>query len=76
MDTILTAILSVLLFPFTLLGSWLVVQPQQEIVLLRWGKFARLVQQPGLHWAVLWGRRAIRISTKQQAIEVHRTVVA
>jgi regulator of protease activity HflC (stomatin/prohibitin superfamily) len=76
MGTVLTAILSVLLFPLTLLGSWLVVQPQQEIVLLRWGKFARLVQQPGLYWAVLWGRRAIRISTKQQAIEVHRTVVA
>ena len=76
MASILTAILSVLFLPLTLLGSWLVVSPQQEIVLLRWGRFSRLMQQPGLYWAVLWGRRAIRISTKQQAIEVHRTVVA
>jgi regulator of protease activity HflC (stomatin/prohibitin superfamily) len=76
MGSILTAILSVLFFPITLLGSWLVVSPQQEIVLLRWGRFSRLMQEPGLYWAVLWGRRAIRISTKQQAIEVHRTVVA
>ena len=76
MASILTAILSVLFLPLTLLGSWLVASPQQEIVLLRWGRFSRLLQEPGLYWAVMWGRRAIRISTKQQAIEVHRTVVA
>jgi regulator of protease activity HflC (stomatin/prohibitin superfamily) len=53
-----------------------VVSPQEEVVLLRWGRFSRLMREPGLSWVTLWGRRAIRISTKQQAIEVHRTVVA
>ena len=76
MEIVLTTILSILFFPVTLLVSWLVVSPQQEVVLLRWGKFSKLVRDPGLSWVNVWGRKAIRISTKQQAIEVHRTVVA
>jgi len=76
MPLVLTTILSVVFFPITLLGSWIVVSPQEEVVLLRWGRFSRLMREPGLSWVTLWGRRAIRISTKQQAIEVHRTVVA
>jgi len=76
MPLVLTTILSVVFFPITLLGSWIVVSPQEEVVLLRWGRFSRLMREPGLSWVTLWGRKAIRISTKQQAIEVHRTVVA
>jgi len=76
MPLVLTTILSIVFFPITLLGSWIVVSPQEEVVLLRWGRFSRLMREPGLSWVTLWGRRAIRISTKQQAIEVHRTVVA
>ncbi len=76
MEIVLTTILSILFFPVTLLASWLVVSPQQEVVLLRWGKFSKLVRDPGLSWVNVWSRKVIRISTKQQAIEVHRTVVA
>jgi regulator of protease activity HflC (stomatin/prohibitin superfamily) len=76
MEIILTTVLSILFFPVTLLASWIVVSPQEEVVLLRWGKFSKLVREPGMSWVNVWGRRAIRISTKQQAIEVHRTVVA
>jgi len=76
MPLVLTTILSIVFFPITLLGSWIVVSPQEEVVLLRWGRFSRLMREPGLSWVTLWGRRAIPISTKQQAIEVHRTVVA
>ena len=76
MPLVLTTILSIVFFPITLLGSWIVDSPQEEVVLLRWGRFSRLMREPGLSWVTLWGRRAIRISTKQQAIEVHRTVVA
>ncbi len=76
MEIVLTTILSILFFPVTLLASWLVVSPQQEVVLLRWGKFSKLVRDPGLSWVNVWGRKGIRISTKQQEIVVHRTVVA
>ena len=76
MESVLTLLLSVILFPITLLASWLVVHPQEEVVVLSWGKLSKLVRTPGLSWVNVWGRKVIRISTKQQAIEVHRTVVA
>jgi len=76
MESLLTLILSVLLFPITLLGSWLVVHPQEEAVVLGWGKLSKIVKTPGISWVNVWGRKLIKISTKQQAIEVHRTVVA
>ena len=76
MEIILTAFLSIVLFPVTLLASWLVVHPQQEVVVLNWGKLSKIVATPGMSWVNVWGRKLIKISTKQQAIEVHRTVVA
>ncbi len=76
MGLILTIALSIILLPITLLASWLVVPPQQEVIVLRWGNLSTIATTPGLRWVNIWGRRLIRISTKQQAIEVHRTVVA
>jgi regulator of protease activity HflC (stomatin/prohibitin superfamily) len=75
-EKLLTLALSVLLFPVTLLASWLVVHPQEEVVVLNWGTLTKIVTSPGLSWVNVWGRKLIRISTKQQAIEVNRTVVA
>jgi regulator of protease activity HflC (stomatin/prohibitin superfamily) len=46
------------------------------VVVLGWGRLAKIVRTPGISWVNVWGRKLIRISTKQQAIEVHRTVVA
>lgn len=76
MAEILTLVFSIALFPITILASWLVVHPQEEAVVLRWGKFSGVVTQPGVRWANVWGRKIIKISTKHQAIDVHRTVVA
>ncbi len=76
MESLLTLVLSVLLFPITLMASWLVVHPQEEAVVLGWGKLSKIVKTPGISWVNVWGRKLIKISTKQQAIEVHRTVVA
>ncbi|MBS0195596.1 MAG: SPFH domain-containing protein [Planctomycetes bacterium] len=76
MEKTLTLVMSILLLPFTLLFSWLIVHPQEEVVVLGWGKLSKVVKTPGLSWVNVWGRRLVRISTKQQAIEVHRTVVA
>lgn len=76
MGFILTLVLSVVLLPVTLIASWVVVPPQQEVVALRWGKLSQIKKVPGLSWVNVWGRKLIRISTKQQAIEVHRTIVA
>lgn len=76
MSQLLTLVLSIIFFPITLLASWLVVHPQEEVVVLNWGHLSKVVKSPGLSWVNVWGRKVIRISTKQQAIEVNRTVVA
>lgn len=76
MSFLLTLVLSIIFFPITLLASWVVVHPQEEAVVLSWGRFSALYTQPGLYWVNIWGRKVIKISTKHQAIDVHRTVVA
>ena len=43
---------------------------------LFWGKFSKLLRSPGLSWVNLWGRKVIKISTKKQAIDIPRSVVA
>ena len=76
MSLVLSLVLGVLFFPITLLGSWVVVKPQEEVVLLTWGTFRKLLTKPGLYWVNMWGRTAIRITTKKQAIDIPRSVVA
>ena len=76
MSTLLSWILGILFFPLTLLGSWVVVHPQEEAVVLMWGKVHRLYDEPGLYCCNMWGRKVIKISTKKQAIDIPRSVVA
>ena len=73
---LLSWILGVVFFPVTLLGSWVVVHPQEEKVVLVWGRLWKVLQAPGLTFVNLFGRKVITITTKQQAIEIHRTTVA
>ena len=76
MAHLLTLLLSVLLFPITLLASWVVVHPQEEKIILFWGKLSRVLKLPGLTFFPNWGRKIIRVSVKQQTIDVPKTVVA
>lgn len=62
--------------PITLIGSWVVVHPQEEKLILVWGKINRVLKQPGMLFVNLWGRKVITISTKQQTIEIPKSVVA
>ncbi|MDH3582760.1 MAG: SPFH domain-containing protein [Phycisphaerae bacterium] len=72
----LSLILGILFFPITLLASWVVVHPQEEKVILFWGKLQRLLTQPGLYWVNIWGRKVLPVSTKHQTLDLPRTVVA
>ena len=76
MGYLLSFILGILFLPITLLFSWVIVHPQEEAVVLLWGKFSKLMRTPGLYWFVLWGRKVIKITTKKQAIDIPRSVVA
>lgn len=73
---LLSLFLGILFLPITLLGSFFVVHPQEEKVVLFWGRLSRVCTQPGLYWRNLFGRKIIAVTTKVQAIELHKTTVA
>jgi regulator of protease activity HflC (stomatin/prohibitin superfamily) len=76
MINFLTIILSVLLFPITIIGSWATVSPQEEKIILYWGKLYEVIKSPGLFLRLIWGRHCITVSTKITTLDLHRTVVA
>lgn len=76
MQTVLTIFLSVLFLPITLLGSWVIVHPFEEIVVVRWGRLTRVPATPGIHFVNLWGRRLRRVSLARQTIELPKNTVA
>jgi len=72
----LSLALGVMFFPITVLASWVVVGPQEVKIILFWGKLKRIISQPGMSMINVWGRRVISVTTKRQAIELHKTTVA
>lgn len=72
----LSLILGLVFAPFTAIGSFFAIRPQEEIVVLYWGKFHTVLDRPGLHWMNFWGRTLIRVSRRQQTIEVPKNTVA
>ena len=72
----LSLILGILFFPITLLTSWVIVHPQEEKIILIWGKLSKLLVDPGLYWVNIWGRKVLPVSTKRQTLDLARTVVA
>ncbi|KAL0207806.1 hypothetical protein P9112_012434 [Eukaryota sp. TZLM1-RC] len=66
---------SILLFPLTLLGSWLVVEPNEERVILLFGKY-RTTIGPGVHFISMFGRSAIPVSKRIYSIRHHHVNVA
>ena len=76
MEMLLSQILGIIFFPITLLGSWVVVHPQEEKLILMWGNLDRIIKKPCLMFVNLFGRKVITISTKQQTIEIPKSVVA
>ena len=76
MESLLSLILGIVFFPITLLGSWVIVHPQEEKLILIWGKLSRVLKSPGMLFVNIWGRKVITVTTKQQTIEIPKSVVA
>jgi regulator of protease activity HflC (stomatin/prohibitin superfamily) len=70
------AILGGVVWLFSLLLSIVIVHPQQERVILYWGKFQEVLTQPGLYFRSIWGRAISTVSLKRQTLELPRTTVA
>jgi regulator of protease activity HflC (stomatin/prohibitin superfamily) len=73
---LLSMFLGLIFFPVTLLASWVVVHPQEEKVILVWGKLRRIYRLPGLYWVNVFGRKIIPVTTKRQTLDITRTTVA
>jgi len=61
--------------PITFLGSWYTVQQNEEVVILNFGKYIEVVNDPGLHFSNLCGRELIPISKAKQSTELPVTKV-
>lgn len=73
---LLSTVLGIIFFPITLLGSWVVVHPQEEVVVLFWGKLRRVIREPGVYWVNVFGRKVHRVTRRQQTHELQKGVVA
>ena len=76
MESLLSTLFGILFFPITLIASWVVVHPQEEVIVLIWGKFWKVLDKPGLTWINVFGRNLIRVSRRQQTIELPKNTVA
>ncbi|HLF92925.1 MAG TPA: SPFH domain-containing protein [Planctomycetota bacterium] len=76
MERLLSTAFGIVFFPITLIASWVVVHPQEEVIVLIWGRFWKVLDRPGLSWINVFGRKLIRISRRQQTIELPKNTVA
>ncbi|MDB5384572.1 MAG: hypothetical protein JWM11_218 [Planctomycetaceae bacterium] len=73
---IFAAVLGLVIWLLSLLLSMVIVHPQEEKVIIYWGRFQELLTKPGLYFRTIWGRQIRTVSIKRQTLELPRTTVA
>lgn len=68
-------LLVTLLFPPVLLFGFFVVNPREEIVVLRFGKYVTTLKTQGIRWIHPVGRNLHRISTRDTTLDIATTTV-
>ncbi len=63
------------LFPPILLFGFFILNPREEIVVLRFGKFVTTLKTQGIRWIHPVGRTLHRISTRDATLEIPKTTV-
>ncbi len=74
MELFLVIIVSIV-FPPILLAGFFIVNPREEIVVLRFGKFVTTLRTQGIRWIHPVGRRLHRISTRDTTLDIATTTV-
>lgn len=74
MELFLVILVSIL-FPPILLWGFLVVNPRQEIVVLRFGKFVTTLKTQGIRWIHPVGRTLRRTSTRDTTLDITTATV-
>ena len=64
-----------LCFPPILLFGFFILNPREEIVVLRFGKFVTTLKTQGIRWIHPVGRTLHRISTRDATLEIPKTTV-
>ena len=64
-----------MLFPPILLFGFFVVNPREEIAVLRFGKYVKTITAPGIRWSHPVGRQLRRISTRDNTLDIATTTV-
>jgi len=73
---ILTYVFGLLLFPFTICVSWIVVGVNEEVVVQYWGRYYTTIKEPGIYFYTCFGRTTTNVSIKQQTIDLAKAKVA
>lgn len=68
-------VLVTILFPPILLFGFFVVNPREEIVVLRFGKYVTTLTSQGIRWIHPVGRSLRRISTRDTTLDIPTTTV-
>ena len=68
-------LLVTILFPPILLFGFFVVNPREEIVVLRFGKYVTTLKTQGIRWIHPVGRHLQRISTRDTTLDIATTTV-
>ena len=74
MELFLVILVSIV-FPPILLAGFFIVNPREEIVVLRFGKFVTTLRTQGIRWIHPVGRRLHRISTRDTTLDIATTTV-
>ena len=74
MEMLLVVAVSIV-FPPILLFGFFIVNPREEIVVLRFGKFVTTLKTQGIRWIHPVGRKLFRISTRDTTLDIATTTV-
>ena len=74
LELLLVVVISCL-FPPILLFGFIIVNPREELVVLRFGKYVTTLKKQGICWIHPVGRRLHRIPTKDMTLDIHTTTV-
>ncbi len=72
---LLLVIFVTMCFPPILLFGFFILNPREEIVVLRFGKFVTTLKTQGIRWIHPVGRTLHRISTRDATLEIPKTTV-
>lgn len=64
-----------ILFPPVLLGGFYIVSPNEEAVIVNFGKYKGTMKKPGLHWTHPIGTTISKVSTKDDTIDLPKSKV-